>query len=68
MEINVVRILKQNTINFFLFLILSKPKCIANLYTLLMDFKQDFAKYRTQKIMKVILYEFKYTLNKVSYK
>ena len=32
-----------------------RRKCMANLYTRPMHFRQDFAKYRTQKDMKEIL-------------
>ena len=37
------------------FSVSNRRKCIANLCTLLMYFSLDFAKYRTQKVMKEIV-------------
>ena len=39
----------------FTFAVSYRRKCIANLRTQPMHFKEDFGKYRTQKVMNVIV-------------
>ena len=39
----------------FIFSVSNQRKCIANLRTVPMNFSQDFAKYKTKKVMKVIV-------------
>ena len=43
----------------FTFSVLNRRKCISNLRTLPNYIRQDFAKYRTQKVLKVIVLNIK---------
>ena len=41
----------------FIFAVSNQRKCITNLRSLLIHFRQDFPKYKTQKVTKVIVYD-----------
>ena len=47
------------------FSVSNRRKCIANLQTLPMHYRQDFAKYKTQKVMMVTVYQMNKQLLKI---